>query len=111
MLKTIKSILTHESHCLKAPEFCFEMTLEVAEKNFLVLKRHDFDLGKAITAQLNSPVGYSPLLGNHPIWPMIKSILKNGTQWPTDPISEEERIGDVKEALKFGNHKGAKSHP
>jgi hypothetical protein len=28
-----------------------------------------------------------------------------------DPISEEERIADVKEALQFGNHKGAKSQP
>ena len=107
----IESIRASKSCCPNTPKFFFEMTLDAAEKNFLVLKRHDFDLGKAIKAQLNSPVGYSPLLGNHPIWPMIKSILKNGTQWPTDPISEEERIGDVKEALKFGNHKGAKSHP
>ena len=58
MLKTIESILTHESHCLEAPEFCFEMTLEAAEKNFLVLKRHGFDLSKAIKDQSNTPVGY-----------------------------------------------------
>ena len=47
-----------KSHCLEAPEFCFKMTLEAAEKNFLVLKRHGFDLSKAIEDQLNTPVGY-----------------------------------------------------
>ena len=87
MIRTIKSILASNSPCPDAPEFCFEMTLEAAEKNFLVLKRHDFDLGKAIEAQATSPVGYgsefrkpeilSPLLGNHPLWPMMRSILEN----------------------------------
>jgi hypothetical protein len=121
MLQIIKQMLESESPCLTKPKFCFEMTLEAAEKNFLVLKCHSFDLGKAIKAQLNSPVGYgsefrkhwilSPLLGNHPLWPQMKSILKNGSQWPTEPISEEERIGNVEENLQFGNHKGAQSQP
>jgi hypothetical protein len=53
----------------------------------------------------------SPLLGNHPLWPQIKSILKNSSQRPTEPISEEEPIGNVEEALQFGNHKGAQSQP
>lgn len=58
MIEMIKSILSSDSPCPDAPEFCFEMTLEAAEKNFLVLKRHGFDLGKAIDAQATSPVGY-----------------------------------------------------
>ena len=121
MLQIIEQILESKSPCLTKPEFCFEMTLEAAEKNFLVLNRHSFNLGKAIKAQSNSPVGYgsefrkhwilSPLLGNHPLWPQMKSILKNGSQWPTEPISKEERIGGVEEALQFGNHKGAQSQP
>ncbi len=41
----------------------------------------------------------------------MKSILKNGSQWPTEPISKEECIGDIEEALQFGNHKGAQSQP
>jgi hypothetical protein len=28
-----------------------------------------------------------------------------------EPITEEERIGDIEEALKFGNSKGATSQP
>ena len=121
MIKMIESILASESPCPDAPDFCFEMTLEAAEKNFLVLKHHDFDLGKAIEAQSTSPVGYgsefrktgilSPLLRNHPFWPMMKSILENGAEWPMDPISEESCIADVKEALLFENHKGAISQP
>jgi hypothetical protein len=43
------------------------------------------------------------LLGNHPLWASMKAILDNGLQWPIDPITKEERIGDVEEALKFGN--------
>jgi hypothetical protein len=39
----------------------------------------------------------------------MKSILKNGSQWPTAPILEEERLGNIEEALTFGNHKGATS--
>jgi hypothetical protein len=121
MIKMIESILASESPCPDAPDFCFKMTLEAAEKNFLVLKHHDFDLGKAIEAQSTSPVGYgsefrktgilSPLLWNHPFWPMMKSILENGAEWPMDPISEESCIADVKEALLFENHKGAISQP
>jgi hypothetical protein len=117
MLTMIKAIIESESSCPAKPEFCFKMTLEAAGKNFMVLKHHNFKLGKAIKAQSKSPVGYgseflkpwiiSPLLGNHPLWLQMKSILKNGSQWPTKPILEEEQICDIKEALKFGNHKGA----
>jgi hypothetical protein len=39
----------------------------------------------------------------------MKSILKNGSQWPTAPILEEKRLGNIKEALKFENHKGARN--
>jgi hypothetical protein len=39
----------------------------------------------------------------------MKSILENGSQWSTAPILEEEQLGNVEEALKFGNHKGATS--
>ncbi len=40
------------------PNFFFELTLEAAEKNFLVLKGHNMDLGKAITAQQDLPLVY-----------------------------------------------------
>jgi hypothetical protein len=85
------------------------------------MKRHNLDLGAAIQVQSKSPVGYSfefwkpsvlaSLLSNHPLCASIKAILDNGSQWQMDPITKEERIGNVDEALKFGNHKGATSQP
>ena len=117
MIKIFKAIIKSESICPDKPDFSFKMTMEVAEKSFLILKRNNFDL----EATIKSPVGYglefwkpkllAPLLGNHPLWPLMNSILQKGSQWPTEPISEEEQTGDVEEALEFGNHKGAKSQP
>jgi hypothetical protein len=38
-------------------------------------------------------------------------ILMQGSTWPLDDLSEEQRLSDVLEAIKFGNHKGAESNP
>jgi hypothetical protein len=50
ILKIIEQIIGSESPCPNKTELCFEMTLEAAEKNFLVLKCHNFELGMAIKA-------------------------------------------------------------
>jgi hypothetical protein len=102
----IEQIICSNSPCPEKPEFCFEMMLEAAEKNFPTLKCHNLDLGAAIQAQSKSPVGYgsqfwkksvlAPLLGNHPLWASMKAILDNWLQWPIDLITKEKRIGDVK---------------
>ena len=39
------------------PEFNFELTEDGAAHNLEVLRRYDFDLGKALKAQENSPLG------------------------------------------------------
>jgi hypothetical protein len=41
----------------------------------------------------------------------MKEMLTHGSQWPTKPITEEDRAADLIEALKFGNHKGATTQP
>jgi len=41
----------------------------------------------------------------------MEDILKNGSKWPLEEISEEDRVSDLQEALIFGNHKGALSNP
>jgi hypothetical protein len=38
-------------------------------------------------------------------------ILQQGSTWPLEDLSEEQRLSDVLEAIKFGNHKGAQSDP
>jgi hypothetical protein len=40
------------------PEFVFDLTEEAAEKNFMILKKCDFNLEKAINAQKSSLLGY-----------------------------------------------------
>jgi hypothetical protein len=121
MMTIIKSIVESHSPCPDKPLFEFAMTSEAAEKNFLILKSFDFDMKRALEAQVNSPMGYGsefqkvnilqPLLQNHPLWPRLTKLLKFGSQWPTSPSSEEDRMANLLEALSFGNHKGASSQP
>jgi hypothetical protein len=41
----------------------------------------------------------------------MSRILTHGSEWPLEPIDEECRLADVREALTFGNHKGASMKP
>jgi hypothetical protein len=41
----------------------------------------------------------------------MSRLLRSGSVWPLELLDEEKRKQDVKEAITFGNHKGAKSHP
>ncbi len=101
------------------PEFFFNMTQEAAVKNFLVFKRYSFDLGRAIEAQKRSPIGYGSefkkpevlkkIFGNHPLWERMECLPSEGSRWPLKEISKKDRVADLQEALKFGNHKGATS--
>ena len=103
------------------PDFSFELTREAAQKNFCILLQHKGDLGSAIHHQRHSPVGYGsefrpinhlePLLYLHPYWPKFKSLLTNGSSWPLQELSEDERKRDVEEALEFGNHKQEEMNP
>jgi hypothetical protein len=37
----------------------------------------------------------------------MKSVLSHRSRWPQQPLDEQDWIKDTKEALNFGNHKGA----
>jgi hypothetical protein len=111
-----------ESRRPEKPQFAFEMSMEAAEKNHLLLtKRYNGSLALALQAQSKSPLGMGSefrtidvlqaIYGMHPIWKRMAKILENGSTWPLDPIDEEKRCSDVQEALEFGNHKGAKQNP
>jgi hypothetical protein len=41
----------------------------------------------------------------------MREMLAHGLQWPTEPITKEDRAADLIKALKFGNHKGAMTQP
>lgn len=48
-----------------------------------------------------------PLLQLHPKWPIFKDILDHGATYPLSPISEEDRIDDIKAMKSYGNHQSA----
>ncbi len=104
---------------LQPSSFSFELTLEAAHKNFCVLRQHgSFD--EALKQNKDSPLAYGsefrpsaqlePILRLHPNWPEFKRLIENGSDWPVADITEEQRKADVREALAFGNHKGAKAN-
>ncbi len=113
----VKAIIS--SDCIPPSEtpFLFELSIEAAHKNFCVLSKYNFDLGRVIEAHKNSPISYGSefrpsstlhqILHLHPRWPLFKSLLDGGSSWPLSTITEEQRIKDVEEALEFTNHKGA----
>ncbi len=121
MMETIEHIVKSMSRCPKLPLFKFEMNGEAAESNFHIFWRFHFDLGKAIKAQARLPIGYGsefqksevllPLLQKHPLWNQMREMLAHGLQWPTEPITEKDRVADLTKVLKFGNHKGATTQP
>jgi hypothetical protein len=41
----------------------------------------------------------------------MSRILTHGLEWPLKPINDKCRLADVREALIFGNHKGASVKP
>ena len=97
------------------------MTKEAAEKNFCVLTKYKKDLGIAIQAQHKTPLGYGSefrptevikkVFLFHPNWNRMEKILLHGSSWTLDDLDEEEKLSDLKEALEFGNHKGATEKP
>ncbi len=86
-----------------------------------MLKRFELCITRALDAQQDSPLGFGsefrkaatlrPLLHRHPNWIRFESLLNEGSNWPLDDISEDDRIKDMNEALIFGNHKGASAEP
>ena len=103
------------------PKFSFKFTEDGAAHNIEVLRRYDFDLGKALKAQENSPLGngkeFQPttvlqnVFGLHPLWQPMKVFLKEGSIWPLAELSKEEQQNNIEDALAFGNHKGALQKP
>ncbi len=41
----------------------------------------------------------------------MSGILTHGSEWPLKPLDKKCRLADVREALIFGNHKGALMKP
>ena len=57
MMEIIAVIVKSTSECPKPPLFKFEMNGAAAESNFLVLRKFNFELEKALAAQARSTTG------------------------------------------------------
>jgi len=119
LIDCIKQVMGTSCSTPSAPEFKFEISTDAIQYNLAILEKHEFDLGKALGAQHDSPLGpgmeFHPpdvlcsIFGLHPLWNRMENILKNESKWPLEEISEEDRASDLQEALIFGNHKGVSS--
>ena len=116
----IISNLTQETYQTPSkPKFHFTRTMEAAKHNWEIITQYRH-LGEALDSQQNSILRYGsefrpvqslqPLLEHHPLWPRLKISLSSGVQFPLYDTTSEEKKYDVKEALKFGNHKGAQKY-
>ena len=94
------------SPCLelhKSP-FIFDRTKEAAEHNSSLILQYNGDVQTLMQSLELSFTHYGSefrsihlletLLSTHSKWPKLKSIITNGTNYPMEPISEEDRIVD-----------------
>jgi hypothetical protein len=51
-----------------------------------------------------------PLFLHHPNWVTIQKIMREGSLWPLEPISKEERIAKNNEFITRGNHISAEKY-
>ena len=100
-----------------APPFNFNLTEAAAVENFKVLSDNNMDLDKIIRSSAFSPISYGsefkdssllePIFSKHPHWLKMKNILDNGSSFPLEEISDQDRLGDLQGAIAKGNHKSA----
>ena len=100
------------------PVFKFEHSKVAAEYNFKILQQHNFNLQEIIQDDPLSPLKpgsewrpipvLEPIFKGHPLWNKMKTQLKDGFEWPVQPISDGDRKEDLCKALLYGNHKSAR---
>lgn len=103
--------------------FGFQSTMETAKRNLQILEDNDFDLQAIITDEQahNTPLRpgseFRPIellnavFHNHPLWPRVRRTLAKGFTMPLKTLPELERVDDVYEALRYGNHKSTHANP
>ena len=87
----------------------------------LLMHKPKGSLAASLESQRDSTVGYGSevrneatlyhLFARHPNWNRMTPILRNGSEWPLEPLDKDSRRVDVDEALNFGNNKGASLQP
>jgi hypothetical protein len=66
LIQQIRNAIATESPKPDGPLFQFELSLEAAHKNYCLMKHFNYDIGKALESQQNSPLGYGSELEQQP---------------------------------------------
>ncbi len=121
LFNKIKLVLSRPCATPTPPEFSFKFTDDGAAYNLEVLRKYNLNLGKALKAQQDSPLGngkeFKPpsvlqqVFGLHPLLSQMEAFLLEGSKRPLAEISKHEQQQDLVNALTFGNHKGALQKP
>jgi hypothetical protein len=121
LIAHIKQVMGTPCSTPWAPEFKFKLLGKATKHNLIVLEKYNYDLGRALNAQQDSPLGpgkeFKPpdvlqlVFDLHPLWKCMEDFLTHGSKWLLVEISEEERVNNLNDALTFGNHKGTSAKP
>ena len=122
LVKAVEELLRIQEP-MQLPSVRFDISPQAAEENFQALKWYQFDLEKLLSSdpggvrsvtsmgsEFKKSSQLEGLLGNHPKWGKLQSIIDKGSRWPLEPITEKERVKDVEGAIRRGNHKSAQNH-
>ena len=87
----------------------------------LLMHKHKGSLAASLESQRDSTVGYGSEFRNeatlyhlfacHPNWNRMTPILRNGSEWPLEPLDEDSRRADVDEALNSGTTRAHRYNP
>jgi hypothetical protein len=103
--------------------FNFEPTMEAAQSNLQTLEDHAYDLQAIIMGEAakNTPLRpgsefrpvelLNEIFLNHPLWPRVRRTLSRGFTMPLRSLPNLDRVLNVYEALRYGNHKSTHANP
>ena len=97
--------------------FNFEVNPEAAESNFNQLAESNFDLERLLNpsercvtnygSEFKDPSELDGLLSKHPRWKDLREKLVKGCEYHLEDLPEDDRVQDLHERIRRGNHKSA----
>ena len=119
-MKNVQNIINAPVLTPSKSPILYELSKSAMNCNSKLLKQHDYDISKLIDDFPGSdlscgnefrPVSIlGPLLNKHPNWDSLQKYLSIGFNAEFKPISDSDRVKDMKEAIDRGNHKLALTH-
>lgn len=116
-LSLIRSIIAFEPPRPSSPPFRYETNVDALVHNDELLASFDYDIDLLIDeykdntispgSEFRDPLLLAPLISSHPSWSNFYDMMTKGVSCDFHPISEEQRIEDIKTSLSRGNHKSA----